>query len=82
LFLGVPGLVLLYGGLPLLFHLPAAGFLSICLGLGLLASGTVLYVQAKGQHSAWALLLLLPILGILGLALLPDRLTANRSWLP
>ena len=42
-------------------------------GLVMLFIGFGYYAKAKEQHTAWAALALLPWIGIMGLALLPDR---------
>jgi uncharacterized membrane protein HdeD (DUF308 family) len=70
---GVPGLVLLYGGLAFLFVAFPVAVLSVLSGLVLLLIGVAFYVRAKARHWAWVSLAFIPILGLFGLALLIDK---------
>jgi len=70
---GVPGLILLYGGLLLVFVAFPVAFFSVLSGLLALLIGVGFYVRAKGRHWAWASLAFIPILGLLFLALLVDK---------
>lgn len=74
---GVPGIVLQFvgwlmqgdtipGGSPL-------GLVVQVVGTVLLIVGLSFYARAKGHHPAWGLMGLLSIIGLIVLAVLPDR---------
>ncbi|GLH67170.1 hypothetical protein [Geothrix edaphica] len=71
--LGVPGLVLQYGGLFLAVDFFPVGVLAILIGTILLLFGLGYYLKAKNRNLAWVVLIFIPILGILFLALLVDK---------
>jgi len=65
--LGVPGLIIqIYGGIN---HVPIISFV----GGVLLIVGLAYYAKSKNRHPAWGLLGLLSIIGVIILALLPDK---------
>ena len=49
------------------------GELLILVGAGLFIWGCVSYVKGKGHHGAWGILGLLSIIGLIILALFPDK---------
>ncbi|HET6329664.1 MAG TPA: hypothetical protein VFF76_02660 [Holophagaceae bacterium] len=73
LMFGVPGLVLQYGGLFLAVDFFLVGVLGMFTGTILLFVGLGFYLKAKNRNLAWAVLIFIPILGILLLALLVDK---------
>ena len=73
LLLGVPGLVLQYGGLFLTVDFFLVGILAMLIGTILLLFGLGFYLKAKNRNLAWVVLIFIPILGILFLALLVDK---------
>ena len=75
---GVPGVIGQLGGRIALetTHNPLIALFSMLALLGgsvLLIIGLAYYAKAKGRHSAWALMGLLSLIGVLVLALLRDR---------
>lgn len=76
---GVPGLVLqilgnLLAGLGKASLDTPLAFLSVVAGTGLLLVGLAYYARAKGHSPWWGLVGLLSCIGVVALALLPDRL--------
>jgi hypothetical protein len=70
------GFVLQATGRILTLYVPgmsAAGIALTIVGTGLFIWGCVHYAQGKGYHSAFGLLGLLSIFGLVALALLPDK---------
>lgn len=76
LMLGVPGLLLQFGSV---FASPVFGedsmipFLILLTGTGLLIAGLAYYAMAKGHSALWCLMGFLSIIGLVVLAVLPDR---------
>jgi hypothetical protein len=81
LMFGIPGIVLQLAGnfmMPSVDQAGASGaaLLGLCvalLGTALLIVGLGFYAKGKGHHFAWGLMGLLSIIGIIVLAILPDR---------
>ena len=71
--LGIPGLILQYGGLFLTVDFFRVGVLAMFVGTILLFFGLGFYLKAKKRNMAWVVLIFIPILGILFLALLGDK---------
>ena len=82
LLLGVPGLVLQYGGLFLTVDFFLVGILAMLIGTILLLFGLGFYLKAKNRNLAWVVLIFIPILGILFLALLVDKSKSLSHGLP
>jgi hypothetical protein len=65
--IGAPGLIIqIYGGI---MQIPVIGLV----GSILLVIGLTFYAKAKARHPAWGLLGLLSIIGLIILAILPDK---------
>ncbi len=89
---GVPGIILQFGGLCMSGFLSASGispsvsgmlFLgSLLLGTAMLMIGIAYYAMAKGQSALWCLMAFLGIIGLIVLALLPDRHIHGRRMVP
>lgn len=76
LMIGVPGIILQIGGNIITRtneDLALVGLLLLVLGSVLLCVGLGFYAKAKGHHPAFGLLGLLSILGLIILALMPDK---------
>ena len=82
LMLGVPGIILqivgqfapaVIGGNPPPDGVVYGGLAVLLLGTVLLILGLSWYAAAKGHHKAWGLMGFLSIIGLVVLALLPDR---------
>jgi hypothetical protein len=76
----VPGLLLqFFGGIFVrVAHLPPILIIPVTLlGAGLLVAGLCYYAKSKGYHPALGLLGLLSLFGLIALAVLPDKLSAD-----
>ena len=70
---GIPGIVLQYGGAVFYWDFPLLSLISVLLGTALIATGIGFYIRSKARSLAFLLVGIIPVLGLVVVALLQDR---------
>ena len=71
--IGVPGIVLQYGGAGFYWDFPLPALISILVGTALIATGIGFYIKSKARSLAYLSIGIIPVLGLVVVALLQDR---------